>query len=83
MTLVKKYLNDRFYQFGQPLDKYLKPFYKKEFSREKEWYAMVVVDESFQEKNLLSMINNILASPEGKQKIKKLNRKWIQPEKDN
>lgn len=76
-VMVNNFLNDKFYQFGPTFDKYLKNFYKEKFGRASEEYAMAVYDDGSKNENLLYLINEILLSKEGKQKLKELNKSWF------
>lgn len=80
--LVLKYLkNKEFIPYGPSLDKELELFYKEEFGRDSEKYAIAVVEEPRKEEDLLKLIDKILESDEGQEKLKELTKKWLQSNK--
>ena len=66
------------YQVGPKLDKSLTNFYLDKLGRTKEVYAIAVVEEPQVAPNLLTLINNILKTPEAKAKIHQLTKAWIE-----
>jgi ABC-type amino acid transport substrate-binding protein len=74
-TLVSKFLNTKFYQFGPQLDSYLKPFYEKELGTSDEEYA-IAVHESNPNQSLVPIINDILNSADTKSYIESLRQKY-------
>lgn len=76
--LVQNHLKSgRFHQFSGGLNKHLKEFYKENFDRDSEMYAIALFDETANELNLLSLVNSILKSKEGKNELARLKTKWI------
>ncbi len=71
------HLGKQIHQYGPNLDPHLGKFYKDEFGRDHEYLAIAVFEENLKEDNLLTLINRILTSEEGKQKLQDLTEKWI------
>jgi ABC-type amino acid transport substrate-binding protein len=67
----------KFHQVGPKLDILLKDFYWERLGRANEKYAIAVVDEPLTLPNLLTLINAMLKSTEGQEKLQELAEKWI------
>ena len=76
-VLARGQIGERFHQIGPELDKYLAPFYKSDLGRQEEMYAIAVTEEPRITDNLLTSINDLLKSPEGKEKLKELTKTWV------
>jgi ABC-type amino acid transport substrate-binding protein len=75
--LVQKYLGTRFFQYGPYLDEYLTKFYKQSLGRNQEEYAVMLPGKGYENERVLSIINQIIKSPEGQEYISNLKEKWL------
>ena len=78
-VLIKTCHGLQVHQVGPKLDNLLTDFYVNKLGRPNEMYAIAVVEEPQVTPNLLTLINEMLESPEGQQKLKDLTKKWINP----
>ena len=76
-VLIKTCHGLQVHQVGPKLDNLLTDFYVNKLGRRNEMYAIAVVEEPQVTPNLLTLINEMLESPEGQQKLKDLTKKWI------
>jgi ABC-type amino acid transport substrate-binding protein len=77
-VLAKTSHGMQFHQVGPKLDSLLTNFYSDKLGRQKEMYAIAVVEEpQATPKNLLTLVNEILRSPEGQQELQELTKTWI------
>ncbi len=68
-------LGNTVFQYGPPLDQYLKGLYREEYGFSSESYGIAVRDEQ-----LLGRLNEILTSQEAKDYLDKLKEKWLTDE---
>jgi polar amino acid transport system substrate-binding protein len=70
-------LGMKYHQFGPYLDEELAQLYKAKFGVKSEKYAIALFNDLNKKNSLLSLVNNILASPEGQRKITELKNLYL------